>query len=101
MFGDVKAILRGGAEKKDDGLGKPTPVDNPPEELVIAAGGILAAMGQDFGMGPDSSESRKAEFWDKSRRLAARLLDFFEIADSMPHAEGEHVGGDEEEGDEG
>lgn len=97
MFGDVKAILHGGEKKEKDGLGKPTPVDNPPEELVIAAGGILAAMGQDFGMGPDSSESRKAEFWDKSRRLAARLLDFFEIADSLPHREGPHEGTDEEE----
>lgn len=95
MFGDVKAILHGGA--KEEGLGKPTPIDDPPEELVVAAGGILAAMGQDYGMASDASESRKAEFWDKSRRLAARLCDFFDICDSMPHSEGPHEdeGGEE------
>ncbi len=94
MFGDVKAILHG--EAKKDGLGKPTPVDNPPEELVVAAGGILAAMGQDYGMGPDSNESRKAEFWDKARRLAARLHDFVSICDAMPHEEDEGEDGEEE-----
>lgn len=79
----VKKVLG----KKDDSLGKPTPVDNPPEELVVAAGGILAAMGQDYGVSPDASESRKAEFWDKARRLAARMHEFFVLCESMPHAE--------------
>ncbi len=88
MFsGEMKKILGGG----DKGIGNPTPIDDPPEELVVAAGDILAALGQDYGMAGDAPESRKAEFWDKARRLAARLHDFCEIADSMPHSEGEHV----------
>lgn len=89
---DIKHVLHGHGDK---GLGEPTPIDNPPEELVVAAGEIMAAMGQDYGMGSEASESRKAEFWDKARRLAARLHDFFEICESMPHREEE--GGEEEE----
>lgn len=84
---DMKELLHGAKGKKEDGLGKPTPIDDPPEELVIAAGEIMAAMGQDYGMNPDASESRKAEFWDKSRRLAARLHNFFELCESAPHEE--------------
>ncbi len=92
---DVKDVLRSG-KKEDEGLGKPTPIDNPPEELVVAAGEILAAMGQDYGMSPDASESRRAEFWAKARRLAARLSDFIEIAHGAP----DMGGGSEETGEE-
>jgi hypothetical protein len=87
---DMKRVLSGKrSEDEDEGLGKPTPIDDPPEELVVAAGEIMSAMGQDYGMSPDASESRKSEFWDKARRLAARLQDFIEIA---------HGGGGGEEG---
>ncbi len=97
MFDDVDQVLgtKGRAEE-DEGLGKPTPVEDLPDELVMAAGAILAAMGQDYGMAKDAPASRKAEFWDKARRVAAPLRDFFELCDSLPHAEGAHLEGEDD-----
>ncbi len=84
MFDDVSKILHG--EDKES-LGKPTPVEDVPEELLVATGALLSALGQDYGITADSSPSRKAEFWDKARRVAARFQDMFQICESMPHQE--------------
>lgn len=83
MFDDLKKILHG----EEEGVGEPTPVEDPPEELVIAAGAFLSAIGQDYGIAGDSSPSRKAEFWDKARRVASRFHDMFQVCESMPHQE--------------
>jgi hypothetical protein len=59
-----------------------------PDELVVAAGEILEALGQDYGNSPTSTESSKREFWAKARRLAASLHAFYVCCDAMPHTEG-------------
>jgi hypothetical protein len=64
--------------------------EGPDDGLIVAAGDVLTALGQDYGT--DTPSGRMA-YEDKCHHLAEALHRFFVIADSMPHREGEHGDG--------
>jgi hypothetical protein len=100
---EVDEIL--GDEEADEGAAPPAAPAKPaalPDGLLVAAEEIMDVLGGSWGSeSPSDSDSKVQKATKAAARrakaeiLAQALLDFFQIADGQPHAEGPHE--DEEE----